>query len=236
MLREFFKPKFLIPLLLCAPVSAFSQAQTKNLGKAEFKKIIDLHWQNTPSRFDHASNEIRSAALKIEKFSEVPVYDYTAYGAQASVIVNSDIRDINTYYLRKDAYLNLRIPTFKSVNIIETNQTPDSINVLVDLIIKAPGKEINVRDRITFEKFDKYSWLRWGQEDDKSLLLWNRGFMILEPMGPGRVIATVYAVHVLQQSEALNFFKSPIAWSFTIDHYTNFIKSLQLAVSNKFVY
>ena len=115
------------------------------------------------------------------------------------------------------------------------------ISLLADLVIKVPViKDIPVRDRIGFQKFDKYSWLRWYQEDTSSPLLWNRGYMIMEPieptkpMKPARILATVYAFHVLKPEEALSWIARPGGVTFAIDHYTNFIKSLQLAAANKF--
>src|SRR5580698_7496554 len=67
--------------------SSVSFSQDNNLGKPEFKKIIEEHWANTSSRFDHASNDIRSRTFEVDKYSDEKLFPHTAYGARASVII-----------------------------------------------------------------------------------------------------------------------------------------------------
>jgi hypothetical protein len=233
-LREFFNPKILISLILCVSGSAFSDTKSSTLGIAEFDKILKEHDENAESRSSHVTYDIKSRPLDNKLYFNPEPVSNTAYGERASVIVDADIREINTYYLRKDAYLNLKTSTFKIVNVGEPKFTIDSIDVPADLVIDSPDGAFNVHDHIIFEKFEKYSRMKWYQDDDSCKLLWNRGYLIIEPHGPGRVVATVYAYHVFKKP--IGGFKDFFAGSFTEKHYVNFIRSLQDVVSNKFVY
>src|SRR5260221_14656818 len=158
--KEFFRYSRLI--LFLTFFSATGLCQNSVLGKAEFNKILDLHWQKKEYRFAHASTEIQSDVVDLEGFTNSPVVPGTAFGAKASVIVNADIKDINNYYLKKEAYGDLHIPTFKEFVLVNAIQGGQKISVFADLVIKVPViKDIPVKDGISFEKFDKYSWLEW---------------------------------------------------------------------------
>lgn len=236
MLKEFSRFSFFLFLLFSAP--GFSQSI--DLGKTEFASILKAHREKKDYRFSHATSEINNDVLKLSDFTKGTIVPGTAFGGQANVVVDADIKDVNNYYLKKEAYGELHIPTFKEFNIKLVSGGADgasSISVLADLVIKVPViKDIPVTDRITFTKSNTESILEWHQEDAESNLLWNRGCLIIEPMPSGRVLATVYAIHVLKPSEALNnWFAKRGASSFAVEHYTNFIKSFQNAASKKFI-
>jgi len=205
------------------------------LGATEFDKILKEHWQNKDYRFDHASNEIKSFSLNLKKYSDADLNPGTAFGARGSVIVSADMADVTNYYSKRSSIYGLgqTIPTFKAFHVLEYGEGKNEISARVALIVKVPIlPDVPVTDRIKFSRENGYVELQWQQDDASSPLLWNRGCVIIEPYGPHKVLATVYGVHVFKPEGALSWFTRPAASAFALEHYSDYLRSVQNAAKS----
>jgi hypothetical protein len=219
-------------IIILTILSSFALADDNGLGKPEFDKILKIHWDRKEYRFDRAGPEINADFLDLRDFTADPIVPGTAFGAKANCVVSAKIDEIEGYYLTKGNYENFDIPT-QALRIISAQTTPTKLEIFADLLIRAPViKDIPVKDLITFEKFEKFAWMRWFQDDPNSPLLWNRGYLILEPFREEKTLVSVYAIHVLKPNEALPWLMRVGGPSFALSHYSNYLKSLKSAAKN----